>query len=129
MRQHCNNPRNSKFPIYGGRGIKVCIEGEQSFPAFLAHVGLRPSKEYSIDRINGSKGYEPGNVKWSTASEQNKNRPTYNVTILWEGQEFLLVEVCRYLGFPAKVARQRRAKGWKDEELFIPLGSMRSKYI
>lgn len=39
-----------------------------------AGVGRTGRALYSIDRIDNSKGYEPGNCKWSTATEQNRNR-------------------------------------------------------
>jgi hypothetical protein len=73
MRQRCNNPDNPKWPLYGGRGIQVCAEWQDDFPAFLAHVGPRPGPSYSIDRIDNERGYEPGNVRWATRSQQVRN--------------------------------------------------------
>lgn len=71
--QRCRNPKNTNYPRYGGRGIRVC-ERWLSFEAFLADVGLRPSPELSIERINNDGHYEPGNCKWATHAEQQKNR-------------------------------------------------------
>lgn len=45
-----------------------------SFPDFLKDVGLKPTPQHSIDRINNDGNYEPGNVKWSTAKEQRANQ-------------------------------------------------------
>jgi hypothetical protein len=45
-----------------------------SFEEFYAHVGPRPSEDYSIERMNNDGHYEPGNVKWATRSEQQKNK-------------------------------------------------------
>ena len=49
--------------------------------AFVADVGERPEgtsdadrAEYSLDRINNDRGYEPGNVRWATASVQAGNK-------------------------------------------------------
>lgn len=74
MISRCHNPLDPRYRNYGGRGIAVCDQWRDSYEAFLAHVQRRPSSEYSIDRIDNDKGYEPGNVKWSTTREQNNNK-------------------------------------------------------
>ena len=76
-KQRCTNPRVKQFKDYGGRGIKVCAEWLHDFAAFFAHVGPCPPGR-SLDRIDNSKGYEPGNVQWSTRQEQAVNRRTSN---------------------------------------------------
>jgi hypothetical protein len=74
IKQRCFNPRHKAYINYGGRGILMCQEWASSFMAFLDHVGYRPSRLHSIDRIDNDGDYEPGNVKWSTKSEQAMNR-------------------------------------------------------
>ena len=56
------------------RGIRMCQEWRDSFPAFLEHVGTRPGPDYSLDRIDNDGHYEPGNVRWATAQQQNLNK-------------------------------------------------------
>lgn len=73
MIARCYDARHDAFEYYGGRGITVCERWLDSFDAFVADVGLRP-KGLEIDRIDNSGNYEPGNVKWSTHSEQMLNR-------------------------------------------------------
>jgi hypothetical protein len=70
----CNNQNTHNYAAYGGRGIQFKFK---SFNAFYAEVGARPSSEYSIDRIDNNGNYEPGNIKWSTGSEQTLNRRPY----------------------------------------------------
>ena len=71
QRNRCRNPRDKNFKNYGGRGIKEWTDG---YPAFLAHIGRAPSPKHTLDRIDNDRGYEPGNLRWSTVKEQNANR-------------------------------------------------------
>src|ERR1051325_1987407 len=71
--QRCQNPKNPAYPNYGGAGITVC-ERWQVFENFLADMGERASELYSIDRIDNSGNYEPGNCRWATKKQQQRNR-------------------------------------------------------
>jgi hypothetical protein len=73
MHERCEDTRNASYPLYGARGIKVC-ERWSDFLNFLEDMGERPSREYSIDRIDAEKGYEPSNCRWLTRREQNARR-------------------------------------------------------
>jgi hypothetical protein len=79
MKDRCHNPKNKFFHVYGGRGIEVCPEWRDDFAAFYSHVGPKPSPELSIDRIDVNRSYEPGNVRWATASQQSRNRRPFMV--------------------------------------------------
>jgi hypothetical protein len=71
----CGNPDDKAYPYYGGRGISIHPAWAESFDAFLAGVGPRPSSQHSLDRFPASAGnYEPGNVRWATAKEQAASR-------------------------------------------------------
>ena len=74
IKSRCYNPKVPCYPRYGGRGIRVCDEWLGSFTAFLRNVGRAPSPKHSIDRVDNARGYEPGNVRWATATEQSRNR-------------------------------------------------------
>lgn len=72
MKRRCQTPSNGSYPKYGARGIKVC-ERWQSFENFLADMGECPDG-LTIDRIDNTKGYEPGNCRWATWAQQAQNR-------------------------------------------------------
>lgn len=74
MKGRCHDPNNIGYANYGGRGITVCEEWRHNFAAFLAHIGPKPTPGHTVDRIDNDRGYEPGNVRWATWSEQMKNR-------------------------------------------------------
>jgi len=69
-KHRCTNPNNKEFPHYGGRGIRFRFT---SFEQFFATLGPRP-REMSLDRINNNGNYEPGNVRWASSSQQQRNR-------------------------------------------------------
>jgi hypothetical protein len=71
----CFNPKCQAYYRYGGRGITMCDEWRESFDAFIAWAepnGWR--RELEIDRIDNDGNYEPGNCRWVTRKENNRNR-------------------------------------------------------
>jgi hypothetical protein len=75
------DPRNAGFHNYGGRGVVVC-ERWHVFANFLADMGEKPDHKLTLDRIDNSGNYEPGNVRWATRAEQGQNRRDTKFT--WE---------------------------------------------
>lgn len=76
MRFRC---RNMEDPNYGGRGIRVCKEWDESFAVFQAWSLAKGYRfGLSIDRLNVDKGYEPDNCEWVTKAENSRRaRATY----------------------------------------------------
>lgn len=73
MRRRCENVTDKDYPRYGGAGVRVCAEWTADFVAFREHVGPRPQGT-TLDRIDSRLGYQPGNVRWATPTEQARNR-------------------------------------------------------
>ncbi len=77
MKKRCTNPHDKYYHRYGGRGIKIFDAWLHDFGAFRAYIQTLPhygEPGYTLDRINNSGNYEPGNLKWSTPKEQANNK-------------------------------------------------------
>lgn len=112
MIQRCNNPKNVKYPRYGGRGIVVC-ERWKSFPAFLDDMGPKPTPAHTIERIDNDGNYEPANCRWATKYEQNRNRAgNRNLTI--GGETLTMTDWARRYGISVGCIRHRIERGWDD---------------
>lgn len=115
MNQRCHNREHPKFADYGGRGILVCAEwrGPGGFDRFLSHIGRRPARGYSVDRIDNDRGYEPGNVRWATAQQQARNtRRTRKLAIVPDAS--CLTEVADSFGMAESTLRRRLNLGWSE---------------
>lgn len=75
MRHKCSNPAHDDFKHYGGRGITVCQEWQESFTAFRDWALTNGYSEgLEIDRYPDNNGnYEPTNCRWATRSQQMRN--------------------------------------------------------
>lgn len=75
MRERCNSPKHKSFKHYGGRGIKVCDEWNESFiPFYEWSINNGYNDELTLDRIDTNGNYEPSNCRWITNLEQQRNK-------------------------------------------------------
>jgi len=75
LKQRCNNPNNKDYRYYGAIGIQVCEEWQHArdFERWALANGYKDG--LTIDRIDGSGNYEPGNCHFITAKENCSKQP------------------------------------------------------
>lgn len=116
MRQRCLDRGCHGYTRYGGAGIGVC-ERWVSFEAFLSDMGPRPSRSFSLDRIDNLRGYEPGNCRWATHQTQSRNKRGLR-WFNFRGRPALLGDVCEALGIKYSTADMRLRRGLSIAEAF-----------
>lgn len=114
MMARCYSPSHKDFHRYGGRGIVVTPRWHQ-FPSFLEDMGRRSKPGLTIDRIDNDKGYEPGNCRWATQTEQQRNRRGQR-RLEMNGESKLLSEWCAEYGITRHCLSGRLSRGLTMEQ-------------
>ena len=117
MVARCRNKRHQNYDRYGGRGICVC-ERWLKFENFLADMGERP-KGLTLERIDNSSNYTPGNCKWATRAEQARNTSKV-VNITFRGKTMCLRQWAASLGINHQSLSRRLKRLPLEDALTIP---------
>lgn len=111
IKSRCHTPSHRSWKNYGGRGIQVFEGWRENFAAFLEHIGPRPSRKHTLDRIDNDRGYEPGNVRWATRREQARNtRLNHRITV--GSLTLTIAEWAERSGLMASRISDRIRQGW-----------------
>lgn len=114
IRRRCENLNSIDWPLYGGRGIRVCKRW-QVFVNFAKDVGEPPSESHTLDRWPDNNGdYKPGNVRWATAIEQ-ANNTRKNVVLVFNSRKQTIAQWAREAGLNYLTLYYRLSKGWPLE--------------
>lgn len=75
IRRRCNDAKDPAYPNYGGRGIYICEEWNNSVLSFVAWANSSGYAEgLTIERIDNDGPYSPDNCTWVTKAQQNINK-------------------------------------------------------
>lgn len=118
---HRKGARPDQLRKYAERGIRVC-EAWRHFRAFEEWAianGWR--KGLTIDRIDGSKGYEPGNCRFVTVTQNNRNR-NCTAFVVYKGKRMPLAEAYDRSGSKLKYGTvfSRHQRGLSIEDCLKP---------
>lgn len=133
MRRRCNDCNDSHYMNYGGKGIKVCQEWDNSYEAFrdwALENGYETNAlrgECTIDRIYCNKGYEPNNCRLATIQTQENNKTT-NRYLSYNGETLTMAQWAKELNIKYQTLVARIERGWSVEDaLTIQTTSHRRK--
>lgn len=119
MRGRCLNPQDPSWHNYGGRGITIDPSWD-SFEQFYRDMG-NPEPGMTLDRIDNSGNYGPGNCRWTSVASQSRNRRGC-INITHEGRTQTLEEWAREVGISRPSLAARYQNGDKPPWLFRPRG-------
>jgi len=128
-KRRCFSEGRPMYAQYGGRGITMDARWSDDFRAFLADMGPRPSPDHSIDRIDNEGNYEPGNCRWATRAEQNRNRRNC-VYVNLDGSVVTVKEYChaKQLKYRTIIKRIQELNWPIEKALTLPVGSGKQYY-
>ncbi len=123
IKARCFNPDCGRYERYGGRGITMYEPWINDFERFkadvLANAGPRPKGRVCLDRIDNNGNYEPGNIRWVTIAENNRNL-SKNVNITINEETKTLNEWSTISGISCSAIRRRIENNWPEEEWLLP---------
>lgn len=108
MHRRCYSPSDNRYQHYGGRGIVVCAEWH-SVEGFIDDMG-QPGVNMTLDREDVNGNYSPGNCRWMTNADQQRNRRN-NRLITSNGITKPLAVWAAELGLPESTIRNRLKRG------------------
>ena len=127
MKARCNNKNNREYHRYGGRGITVCKEWNDSFPEFqkwAIAAGYNP--RLTLDRIDNEKGYYPENCRWATWRQQSRNK-CYTRMLTYNGKTQCITDWANELGISVHTLNKRINTG-KPLEMIFHKGRLENKH-
>ena len=126
-KERCHNPKKASYQRYGARGIHVVDEWRYDFQKFLADMGKRPSKDYTLERVDNNGPYAPWNCIWATKDVQYRNR-RQTVWIEFQGERLCRKDWCQRYGLDEATFAARLSRGWDMERaLTTPPQKQRGK--
>ena len=112
MKNRCMNSHTTYYEYYGGRGISVCNDWLNSYPAFREWaLSTGYNDNLTIDRINIDGDYNPSNCRWVTSVAQASNRRSNRVYTIG-GETHTLTQWAELQGINPKTVFSRLYAGW-----------------
>lgn len=119
MIRRCRVPEDAAYHNYGGRGITVCPEWQNSKTfcewwdsAFSAYDGDK-TQRLCVDRIDNNGPYSPDNCRLATYKINANNKRT-NRMLTHDGKTLTMSQMAEEIGISYKILNGRMYNGVKD---------------
>lgn len=112
IKQRCNNPKETGYHNYGGRGIK-CVWN--SFEEFYGDMFATYKPGLSIDRINNNGSYCKENCRWTDFKTQHNNKRT-NHLVNYHNKIYTITQLAEKCNLSRSIIYDRLESGLTIEE-------------
>lgn len=120
MRGRCQYEKKDNYQNYGGRGIKVCDEWDNSFESFRDWaLNNGYTDELTLDRIESDGDYKPSNCRWISLKEQQNNKRSNHLFTV-NGATRTIKEWSEITGIGMHALYKRVKNGCTEEEFLRP---------
>ena len=117
--QRCENPNDTNYKNYGGRGISVCKEWHKSKAFIEWAMANGYADNLSIDRIDNNGNYCPDNCRWASVYTQ-RNNTSRNHYIEIDGERLTLRQAADKYGVNYMTLKTRIRRGVAPKEAVKP---------
>ena len=116
MMKRCYDPKNPKYPRYGGRGIGVCREWHDASVAIPFFEKMNRKRGETLDRIDNDRDYSPENVRMAPAKIQARNKGN-TTRLTFQGVTKSVGEWAEELGISHNTLFARLRYGWSVQSI------------
>lgn len=117
MLARCSNPKHRAWLNYGGRGISVCEEWQNSFEEFWQDMSESYVFGLCLDRENNEGNYEKSNCRWVTHKVNDRNKRN-NTRLETPWGRITISEAAERSGIGKTTLCYRLSRGVSGKDLF-----------
>ena len=130
IKRRCNDPADKEYLNYGGRGISMCEEWQNSFQAYAEWAIAHGWEDgLTIERKDVNEGYNPNNCSFIPLREQFYNK-TDTAWITFRGETKSLAKWCKELGLnQSTISTRRNRDGITDPNILFAPSKKRGRQV
>jgi len=115
----CDNPLDTSYKNYGAKGVTYDPRWVD-FREFLKDMGVRPSKQHWLDRIDPFGNYTPQNCRWLEGREANATNRRSTRWVVFREERLSLAQFSRKIGLQASGVSHYLKLGLTPDEIASP---------